>query len=83
MAAESSLIPNQGTGFDLGGFCTFTGTLTCSIFKTLYKTLLRPDLENNPNMVSTGETSLENLWARLPATQSRFLERILSITHPE
>src|ERR1700751_2132775 len=51
----------SSTRFDLGVFCTFTGTLTRSISKTLYQTIVRPDPENKPKMVSTGQSPLENL----------------------
>ncbi len=47
---------NPSTQFDLAVFCAFTDTLTSSISKTPYQAILRPDLENKHNMVSTGET---------------------------
>gem|GEM_PF-3932827 len=55
------LISNPSTCFDLAPFFALTGTLTSSIFKTPYRAVLRPDLENKPNTVSTRQPYLENL----------------------
>jgi hypothetical protein len=72
---EQAAIANRGTCFDLGTFCTFTGTLTCSIFKTPYQAILRPDMENKPDMVSTGQTPLEKLQSSFTRdTKMVFLE---------
>ena len=59
MTTESSLIANQGTRFDLGAFCTFTGTLTPTISETLDRLYLPPNSENSTKTVSTSKTTLQ------------------------
>jgi hypothetical protein len=58
---EETVSADSSTCFDLAVFFAFTGTLTSSNLKAPYQAILRPDRENKPNIVSTGERPLENL----------------------